>query len=87
MKLPFIDKRRLIIKGQILKNDSDNLQSKQKLDKVQNSHCLLIVLFQDLVDNAMEEYPELRLFAVEEAICKSGNKQFPLPLSDFSGDG
>lgn len=42
---------------------------------------------QDLVDNAMEEYPELRLFALEEAICKSGNKQFPLPLSDFTGDG
>eukprot|EP00105_Crassostrea_gigas_P041948 XP_019926096.1 PREDICTED: U6 snRNA phosphodiesterase isoform X2 [Crassostrea gigas] len=42
---------------------------------------------QDLVDNAMEEYPELRLFPVEEAICKSGNKQFPLPLSDFTGDG
>lgn len=34
MKLPFIDKRSLIIKGQNLKNDSDNLQSKQKLDKV-----------------------------------------------------
>lgn len=45
------------------------------------------MLFQDLVDNAMEEHPELRLFAVEEAICKSGNKQFPLPLSDFTGDG
>lgn len=41
MKLPFIDKRRLIIKGKILKNDSDNLQSKQKLDKVSNSHCLV----------------------------------------------
>lgn len=41
MKLPFIDKRRLISKGQILKNDSDNLQSKQKLDNVYNSHCLV----------------------------------------------
>lgn len=44
-----------------------------------------MALFQDLVDNAMEEHPEL--FAVEEAICKSGNKQFSLPLSDFMGDG
>lgn len=42
---------------------------------------------QDLVDNAMEDHPELRLFAIQEAICKSGNKQFPLPLSNFTGDG
>lgn len=34
----------------------------------------LIVLFQDLVDNVMEEYLELRLFVVEEVICKLGNK-------------
>lgn len=42
---------------------------------------------QNKVDNTMEECPDLQLFAIEEAICKSGNKQFPLLLSNFTGDG
>nr|XP_022327158.1 U6 snRNA phosphodiesterase-like [Crassostrea virginica] len=42
---------------------------------------------QEILDASLEDYPDLRVFEVEEAICKTGNKQFSLPLCKPLGNG
>lgn len=51
-----------------------NLNKNQIKFRIFIVYLIVLTLFQDLVDNVMEEYLELRLFVVEEVICKLGNK-------------
>lgn len=46
-----------------------------------------IIFLQEILDASLEDYPDLRVFEVEEAICKTGNKQFSLPLCKPLGNG
>jgi hypothetical protein len=45
------------------------------------STILNFVPFQETLHSTLEEYPDLKLFAIGEAICRTGNKQFSLQLS------